>query len=154
MAILLKGCKPDNFQSHSSLKLSFTNNWCLFLNFVEYESFLESNSPGIYALCETNSDDSVDSGRQFLLMGYLSLIRNDSVTLMHGLGSYGKEGLTFAWYLSLENLADFYWCFRLALLQTVLLLFPLSINFFIFMHGFFFCYLKKNRQGSLDQPIC
>ena len=154
MAILSQVCKPDNFQSHSSLKLSFTNNWCLFLNFVEYESFLESNSPGIYALCETNSDDSVDSCRQFLLMGYLSLIQNDSVTLMHGLGSYGKEGLTFAWYLSLENSADFYWCFQLALLHTVSYFFFLYQSTSLSLCMVFFCYLKKNRQGSLDQSIC
>ena len=27
MAILSKGCKPDNFESNNSLKLSFTNIW-------------------------------------------------------------------------------------------------------------------------------
>ena len=37
-----KACKPDNF--------------------VDCESFLESNSPDILALCETNLDDSIDSG--------------------------------------------------------------------------------------------
>ena len=31
-------------------------------NFVECESFLESNSPDIFALCETNLGDSIDSG--------------------------------------------------------------------------------------------
>ena len=45
MAILSKGCKPDNFESHNFLKLNFTNNQGLHLNFVESESFLESNSP-------------------------------------------------------------------------------------------------------------
>ena len=37
MAILSKGCKPDNFESHNSLKLSFTNIFGLCLNFVECE---------------------------------------------------------------------------------------------------------------------
>ena len=34
MAILSKACKPDNFESHNSLKLSFTNIRGLRLNFV------------------------------------------------------------------------------------------------------------------------
>ena len=39
MAILSKGCKPDN-----SLKLSFTIIWVLCSNFVECESLFESNA--------------------------------------------------------------------------------------------------------------
>ena len=62
MAILAKVCKPDNFELQNSLKLSFTNNGGLCLNFVDSESFLESNSPDILALYETNLDDSIDSG--------------------------------------------------------------------------------------------
>ena len=61
MTILSKACKPDNFESHNSLKLSFTNIRGLRSNFVDCESFLESNSPDILALCETNLDDSIDS---------------------------------------------------------------------------------------------
>ena len=38
---------------------------------------------------------------------------------MHGLTVYVKEGLPFAWNLSLENSADSYLCFRLALLHSV-----------------------------------
>ena len=49
MEILSKGCKPDNFESHGSLKLSFTNIWGLRSNFVECDSFLESISPDILA---------------------------------------------------------------------------------------------------------
>ena len=73
MAILSKACKPDNFESHNSLKLSFTNIRGLRSNFVDYESFLESNSPDILALCETNLDDSFDSDN-FSVRGYLPLI--------------------------------------------------------------------------------
>ena len=62
MAILSKACRPDNFELHNSLKLSFTNICSLCLNFVDCESFLESNSPDILALCETYLDDSTDSG--------------------------------------------------------------------------------------------
>ena len=118
MVILSKACKPDNFESHSSLKLSFTNNRGLRSNFVDCESFLESNSPDILALCETNLDDSIDSGN-FCVRGYLPLIRKDSSAHMHGLAVYVKEGLPFARDLSLENSASSYLCFGLALLQSV-----------------------------------
>ena len=113
MAIFSKACKLDNFESHNSLKLSFTNIRDLRSNFVDSESFLESNSPGILALCETNLDDSIDSGN-FSVRGYLPLIRKDSGTHMHGLAVYFKEGLPFARDLSLENSAHCYLCFRLA----------------------------------------
>ena len=57
MAILSKGYKTDNFESHNSLKLSYTNVQGFRSNFVEYEPFLESDSPDILALCETIFDD-------------------------------------------------------------------------------------------------
>ena len=57
MAILSKACKPVNFELHNCLKLSFTYIRGLRLNFVDCESFLESNSPDILALRETNLDD-------------------------------------------------------------------------------------------------
>ena len=118
MAILSKGRKPDNFESHNSLKLSFTNIRSLCSNFVECESFLESNSPNILALCETNLDYTIDSGN-FSVRGYLPLIRRDNVTHMYGLAVYVKEGLPFARDLSLEKSADSYLLFRLALLHSV-----------------------------------
>ena len=73
MAILSKVCKPDNFESHNSLKLSFTNIQGLCSNFVDCEYFLESKFPDIFALCETNLDDSIDSGN-FSVKGDLPLI--------------------------------------------------------------------------------
>ena len=72
MAILSKGCKPDNFEPHNSLKFGFTNIRGLRSNFVECESLLESNSPDSLTLCETNLDDSVDSGN-FSVKRYLPL---------------------------------------------------------------------------------
>ena len=132
---LPKACKPDNFESHNSLKLSFTNIRGLRLNFVDCESFLESNSPDILALCETNLDDSFDSGN-FSVRGYLSLIQKDSGTHMHGLAVYVKEGLPFAWDVSLENSADSYLFSTGFTSLSVLLLFPLSITFFSFVPGF------------------
>ena len=73
MAILSKACKPDILESHNSLKLSFTNISGLCSNFVNCESFLESNSPDILALCETDLDNSTDSDN-FSMRGYLRLI--------------------------------------------------------------------------------
>ena len=45
---------------------------------------------------------------------------------MHGVPVYVKEGLPFARHLSLENSADSYSCFRLALLQ--------SASYFFFLY--------------------
>ena len=71
--------------------------------------------------------------------GYLPLIRKDSTTDMYGFAIHVMEGLPFVRDLSLKNSADSYLCFRLVLLSTfrlALLLFRLSITFFVFMHGF------------------
>ena len=105
MTILSKACKPDNFELHNSLKLSFTNIRGLHSNFVDCEYFFESNSPDILALCETNLDDSIDSGN-FSVRGYLPIIRKDSSTHIHGLAVYVKESLPFTRHLSAENSAD------------------------------------------------
>ena len=99
MAILSKGCKPDNFEPRNSLKLSFTNIQGLRSNFVHCESFLESNAPDILALCEPNLGDSIDFGN-FSVTGYFPFIRKDSITHVHGLAVYVKEGIPFARDLS------------------------------------------------------
>ena len=120
MVILRKGCKPDNFESHNSL--NFRNIWGLPSSYVDCESFLESSSPGILALCETNLNDSTDSGN-FSVRGYLPLIWKDSTTHMHSLTVYVKEGLPFTWDVSPQNSANF----LLSLLHSVSYsLFPLS----------------------------
>ena len=116
--LITKSCKPANFEWHNSLKLSFINIQGLQSNFVDCELFLESNSPEILAPCEANLDGSIDSSN-FSVRGYLPLIPKDSSTHMHRLAVYVKEGLLFAWDLSLENFADSYLCFRLALLHSV-----------------------------------
>ena len=69
-------------------------------------------------LCRANLDDSIDSGN-FSVTDYLPLIRKDSSTHMHSLAVYVKQGLPFAWDLSLENSADSYLCFRLTFLHSV-----------------------------------
>ena len=147
MAILSKACKPDNFESHISLKLSFTNIRGLCSNFVDCESFLESNSPDILALCETNLDDSIDSGN-FSVTGYIPLIRKDSSTHMHGLTIYVKEVLPFARDLSLENSADSYLCFRLALLH--------SVSYFFFLYrspSSSLCTVFDSISSNIDEVL-
>ena len=62
---------------------------------------------------------------------YLPLIRKESSTHMDGLTVYVKEGLGFAWDLSLENSAVSYLCFSLALLHSV------SYFFFLYQSPFF-----------------
>ena len=135
MAILPKRCKPDNFEPHNSVKLSFTNIWGLCSNFVEYESFLESNSTDILALCDTHLDNSIDSGN-FSVRVYLPSIQKDSLTHMRGLAVYVKEGLPFIRHLFPENSTDSYLCFWLALLHSVSYFFS-SINHLPRCHGQF-----------------
>ena len=62
--------------------------------------------------------DSIDSDN-FCVRGYLPLIQKDSSTHMHCLRVYVKEGLPSAQDVSLENSADSYLRFRLALLHSV-----------------------------------
>ena len=123
------------------------NIWGLRSNFVECESFLESNCPDILALCETNLDDSIDSCN-FAVRGYLPLIQKDSSTHMHGLAVYVKEGLPFARDLSLENSADSYLCFRLALLH--------SVSYFFFLYqspSSSLCTVFDSISSNIDQVL-
>ena len=62
------------------------------------------------------------------MRGYLPLIQKDSVTHMHGLAVYVKEGLPLARDVSLENSADSYLCFRLGLFYLVFYFFFLSLS--------------------------
>ena len=147
MAILSKACKPDNFELHNTLALSFTNIWGLCSNFLDCESLLESNSPNIHVLCETNLDDSIDSSN-FSVRGYLPLIRKDSSSHMHGLPVYVKEGLPFAQDLHLENSADSYLCFWLAFLH--------SVSYFFFLYwspSLSLCTVFDSISSNIDEVL-
>ena len=48
ITILSKVHKPDNFESQSSLKLSFTSTQGLHSNSIGFKNFLESSSPDIF----------------------------------------------------------------------------------------------------------
>ena len=94
-----------------------------------------NQTPDILARSGTNLDDLIDSG-SFYVRGYLPLIQKYSITHMHGLAVYVKDGLPFARDLSPED------CWYLLMFSTgflslsILLLFHLLITFFVFMHSF------------------
>ena len=95
-------------------------------------------------LCQS---DSIDSGN-FSVTGYLPLIRKDSSTHMHGLTVYVKKGLPFAWDLSLENSADSYLCFQLALLH--------SVSYFFFLYrspSSLLCTVSDSILSNIDEVL-
>ena len=132
--------------NHTTLsKFPFSNIQGLRSNFFECESFLESNSPDILALCETNLNDSIDSNHS-TVRGYLPFIRKDSSTHRVGLIVHVNEGFPFARDLSLENSADS--CFRLAFLHSV------SYFFFIYWSAFSSLYTVFDSVSSnIDEVI-
>ena len=147
MAILPKACKPDNFELHNSLKLSFTNILNLRSNFVDCESFLESNSHDILALCETNLDDSIDPGN-YSVRDYLPLIWKDSNAHVHGLAVHVKEWIPFAQDLSLENSADSYLYYGLDLLH--------SVSYFFFLYwslSLSLCTVFDSISSNIDEVL-
>ena len=82
------------------------------------------------------------------MRSYLPLIQKDSSTHMHGLAVYVKEGLPFAHVLSLENSADSYLCFRLALLHS------LSYFFFLKRSPFsFLCMVFYSISSNIDEIL-
>ena len=129
MAMLSEGCKPDNFEPR-------TNIWSLRFNSVECEFFIESKSPDILAQCETNLDDSIDSGN-FSVRGYLLLIWKSSITLTPGLCSWCDRWTSFCMGIISRKLCRFLLMFLTSFTSLrVSLLFPLSITFFVIMHSF------------------
>ena len=142
MAILSKGCEPDNFESQIFWNLTLQMFEVFVRILLNVNLSLNQTSPDILALFETNLDDSIDSG-SFSLTVYLSLIRRDSDTHMHGLAVYVKEGLSFKWDLSLEN----YLCRVVLMFLTgftslsIWPLFPSMIKLFVFMHVFWFYFI-------------
>ena len=153
MVILSEGCKPDNLELHKSLKLCCTNIWGLCSNFVDCESFLESNSADSPTLFETNLDDSIDCGS----------------FSVRGLSSFNPKGFyySYAWSCCWCEVSTSFWTGRISrklcrwplfkLLASfttlsVFLLLPVLITFFIFLHSFWFCFIW-HRFDFLDQPV-
>ena len=79
---------------------------------------------------------------------YFPVIQKDSGTHMHGLAVYVKEGLPFARELSLENSADSYLCFRLALLH--------SVSYFFFLYrspSSALCTVFDSISSNIDEVL-
>ena len=67
---------------------------------------------------------------------------------MHDLAVYVKEGLPYAWDLLLENSADSYLCFRLALL--------LSVSYFFFLYrlpSLSLCTVFYSISSKIDEVL-
>ena len=67
---------------------------------------------------------------------------------MHGLAVNVKEGLPFAWDLSLENSVDSYLCFRLALLH--------SLSYFFFLYrspSSSLCTIFYSVSSNIDEVL-
>ena len=140
MAILLKGCKPDNFESHNLSKTYFYKYLWLSFEFCWMGIF-----PWIKLSWHSGSMWDklgwLNWFWQFLFDQLSSLIRKNSITHMYGLAVYLKEVLPFALDLSLESSTDSYLCLELALLNSVSYLFSsthhllhLYARFFILFH--------------------
>ena len=125
-----------NLESWNSLKHSFINIWDRRSNFLGCESFLESNSPGILTLYETNLDDSNDC-RNFSLRSYLPLIRMDFVTHNEWSCSLYEGGTAFCTeHVFLQTLRILICVFNRFYFIQCLLFFPLSITIFGFAQFF------------------
>ena len=71
-----------------------------------------------------------------------------AITHMYGLAVYVKEGLPFAWDLSLENSDDSYLCFLLALLHSV------SYFFFLYRSPFsLLCTVFDSISSNIDEVL-
>ena len=125
MAILSKGCKPDNFESHNSLNLCLTNTPGLSSNFVKCEFFLGSKSPSWHFCSIWN---------KLLFWQFLckesSFFNSKVFCYSHAwFWSLHEERTSFCMDLSLENSADPCLCFQLALLHSA------SCFFFLYSKG-------------------
>ena len=89
-------CLCINPCSQTFVRLRFTHFQGLCSNLFPCEHFLESSSPDILDLCETNLENPMGSSN-CSVRGYLPLVQKDSLTHMFGLTVYLKEGLSFVY---------------------------------------------------------
>ena len=81
------------------------------------------------------------------MRGFHPLIQKDSSTPMDGLTGYVMEGLPFLQDLSLENSADSYLCFWLALLHLV------SYFFFLYQSPLLLCTVFDSISSNIDEVL-
>ena len=102
------------------------------------------NSPDILALCDTNVDDSIDSG-SFLVSNYLLLIRKDSIT--HN-----------AWSCSLCERRTSFYMERISrklggFLLMLALLYSVSYFFFLYQSPLLLCMVFDSVSSNIDQVL-
>ena len=119
MAILSKVHIPHSFESHKSLRLSFTSILFICSNFVGCDSFLESIS------CCIMRQTWKTQLSNFSVRGYFSLIWKDSIIRVHGFAVYMNEGLHCRWLLPI-NLKGFLFMFSTGSTSFSVLHFPTS----------------------------
>ena len=88
---------------------------------------------------------------QFLCEGLSSFNPKDSITHMHGLAVYVKEGFPFARDSSLENSADSYLCFQQALLHLVFCFFFLYQSL---SPSLSLCTVFDSISSNIDEILC
>ena len=131
----------NNFESHNSLKLSFTN---------IREVFVWISWMWIFPWIKLSWDSCSIWGKLGLIHWSWQFVRED-------LSSCNLKGFgySYAWICSLcegrtsffvglisKNLCRFLILFSTSFtLFSVLLLFPLSITFFVLRHGFWYCFI-------------
>ena len=140
MAILSKTCKPDNFESHNSLKLSFTNIRSLRSSFFDCESFLNQT---LLTFLPCGRQTWMNQVILAIYLWEVILLQSEKILVFICTVSQfvWKKDFLFARDLSLENSGDYYLYFWLALLHSVLLLCPLLTTFLVFVHGFWFYFI-------------
>ena len=117
-----KNCFKKPPPPPTCINLSFTNIRGLRSNFSFVETFLMQKSPDLLAMCETNLNNEISSS-DFMVKGYLPIIRKDSTHHMHGLGLYVRENLPIGREHRFESPVHSFMCFRLALLHSTTFLF-------------------------------
>ena len=125
---------------HNSLRLSFTNIRGSCSNFVGCKSFPESNSPNILAVWD--KPGWLIWFWQFLCKRISSLNRKGFYYLYAWSRSLCEGRAFFCTRLNSKKLRRFLLTFLTGFTSpSVLLLFPLLITFFIFVHGFWFYFI-------------
>ena len=141
LAILWKGRKPEIFKSHNSLKLSFANIWNLHSNFTFKFCWMR-----IFPWTKL----SLHSSSMWDELGWLNWFWQFLKSFIPNGFSYKYEWTSslfegrpfFCMGLIFRELCRFLLMFLIGFTSlSVILLFPLSITFFIFMHGFWFYFI-------------
>ena len=135
MAILSKLCKPYNFESYNSLKFSFTSIRDFVLISLDVNLSL-SQTLLIFLLYMRHTWNTQSTLAIYLwvdVFPYCQLFY--SITQMHGLAVYVKDGLSFEWDL-FRKLWGFLFIFLICFTSFgVLLLLSLFITIFFFVHS-------------------